>query len=147
MILAAAAQDATAPEIAHSALTDLCQTYWPPLYGFVRSRGHSVRDAQDLTQRFFGTVFRQLADEFAAQGKGELFQTLKPFVRSGVELLPSYDQLAPRLGMPPATVRSHVNRMRARYRALIRAELRRTVETEAQADEELHELLRVLTSR
>ena len=98
-------------------------------------------------EALLGTVFRQLADEFSAQGKGELFQTLKPFVRSGVEPLPSYNQLAPRLGIPPATVRSHVNRLRTRYRALVRAELRRTVETEAQVDEELHELLRVLTSR
>ena len=35
--------------------------------------------------------------------------------------------------------------LRARYRDVLRAEVRRTVDTEAEADEELHELLRVLT--
>src|SRR5438094_6240441 len=41
------------PEIAQAALTELCQTYWAPLYSFVRSRGYTVHDAQDLTQGFF----------------------------------------------------------------------------------------------
>ena len=53
--------------------------------------------------------------------------------------------LAVRLGMPESTLRSHVTRLRARYREALHAEVRRTVETEAQAQEELHELLRVLT--
>jgi len=26
------------PEVAQAALAELCQTYWPPLYSFVRSR-------------------------------------------------------------------------------------------------------------
>jgi RNA polymerase sigma-70 factor (ECF subfamily) len=41
------------PQEAHAALTQLCQTYWPPLYSFVRSRGYSTHDAQDVTQSFF----------------------------------------------------------------------------------------------
>src|SRR5262245_41268642 len=43
-------------EIAGAALAKLCQVYWAPLYGFVRSRGHTVHDAQDLTQSFFAYV-------------------------------------------------------------------------------------------
>jgi RNA polymerase sigma factor (sigma-70 family) len=39
--------------IAHRALTKLCQTYWFPLYAFVRRRGFSAPDAEDLTQEFF----------------------------------------------------------------------------------------------
>jgi len=38
------------------ALETLCRTYWYPLYAFVRSRGHSVADAQDLTQEFFARL-------------------------------------------------------------------------------------------
>ena len=38
---------------ARDALASLCQTYWYPLYAFVRRKGHSPADAQDLTQEFF----------------------------------------------------------------------------------------------
>jgi RNA polymerase sigma-70 factor (ECF subfamily) len=31
----------------------LCQTYWYPLYVFVRRKGHTHEDASDLTQAFF----------------------------------------------------------------------------------------------
>ena len=34
------------------ALETLCCAYWYPLYAFVRHRGHSPADAQDLTQSF-----------------------------------------------------------------------------------------------
>ena len=36
-----------------AALAGLCDAYWQPLYGYVRRRGYSVEDAQDLTQEFF----------------------------------------------------------------------------------------------
>ena len=38
---------------AREALQRLCQTYWYPLYAYVRRQGHSPEDAQDLTQEFF----------------------------------------------------------------------------------------------
>jgi len=41
---------------ADSALETLCKVYWYPLYAFVRSRGHSPADAQDLTQGFFAQL-------------------------------------------------------------------------------------------
>ncbi len=40
------------PEAAQQALTTFCQSYWPPLYTFLRRRGHPSSDAQDLTQGF-----------------------------------------------------------------------------------------------
>src|SRR5258708_39499650 len=36
-----------------AALSDLCKLYWYPLYAFIRRRGCSAEDAQDLTQGFF----------------------------------------------------------------------------------------------
>ncbi|MHC5172962.1 MAG: RNA polymerase sigma factor [Planctomycetota bacterium] len=38
------------------ALEELCRAYWYPLYAFVRSRGYSADDAQDLTQAFFARI-------------------------------------------------------------------------------------------
>ena len=41
---------------AQAALEKLCRAYWYPLYAYVRRRGHSVEDAQDLTQEFFARL-------------------------------------------------------------------------------------------
>ena len=41
---------------AAEALARLCQVYWYPLYSYVRRRGHSPEDAQDLTQEFFARL-------------------------------------------------------------------------------------------
>lgn len=38
------------------ALDQLCATYWPPLYGYLRRQGHSPADAEDLTQAFFARL-------------------------------------------------------------------------------------------
>ena len=35
------------------AFAELCRLYWYPLYGFIRHRGYSSEDAQDLAQGFF----------------------------------------------------------------------------------------------
>lgn len=51
-----------------SALEELCRTYWYPLYAFVRRKGHSPHDAQDLTQAFFA---RFLEKNYAAQANRE----------------------------------------------------------------------------
>jgi RNA polymerase sigma-70 factor (ECF subfamily) len=38
---------------ARQALERLCATYWPPLYAYVRMRGHATTEAEDLVQGFF----------------------------------------------------------------------------------------------
>ena len=57
-LVAAAARDSSDPHL-REALEDLCQAYWPPLYAFLRRRGHSPEDAQDLTQGFFARVLER----------------------------------------------------------------------------------------
>jgi RNA polymerase sigma factor (sigma-70 family) len=44
---------------AQAALTQLCQAYWYPLYSFVRRRGYSPHDAEDLTQAFFAQLLEK----------------------------------------------------------------------------------------
>jgi RNA polymerase sigma factor (sigma-70 family) len=230
-VVLAAGRTQAEPDVAGAALAELCQTYWAPLYGFVRSRGYTVHDAQDLTQSFFayllehkvyarvdrekgrfrsfllasiknfladaadrertlkrggGQDFLPLHEEQAGEaeslfqthsstsnedrlfdrswaealiaaglerlsanykdeGKEQLFNELRIFVAGDADPLPTYAQLANRLEITESTLRSHVTRLRARYREALRAQVRRTVNTETQVDEELHELLHVLT--
>ena len=56
VVLAAACSDTTE---AQSALEYLCQTYWYPLYAYVRRRGYSPEDAKDLTQSFFARLLHR----------------------------------------------------------------------------------------
>jgi RNA polymerase sigma factor (sigma-70 family) len=90
------------------------------------------------------TALGRLAAAYKAEGKENLFETFQTFLIVGAEPLPSYSELAARLAVAESTIRRHVTRLRARYREMLRAEVRRTVDTEAEVDEELRELLRVL---
>src|ERR1044071_2173839 len=58
-----AAGQSSSPE-SHAALEQLCCLYWYPLYAYVRRRGYSPEDAQDLTQSFFERLLERdlLAD-------------------------------------------------------------------------------------
>ncbi len=56
---------------ARVALSELCQAYWHPLYAYVRSRGFSAADAQDLTQAFFMRLFEKQSLQVADRGRGK----------------------------------------------------------------------------
>ncbi len=66
-MLAAARSDTTH---AHDALAKLCQTYWHPLYAYVRRRGASPEDAEDLTQGFFARLLAHNAVASVSPDKG-----------------------------------------------------------------------------
>ena len=55
-LVGAAKLDEASQTRAREALEELCRAYWYPLYAFVRSRGYSAVDAQDLTQAFFARI-------------------------------------------------------------------------------------------
>ena len=225
-----AAQSQT-PEAAQAALASFCQSYWPPLYSFLRRRGHPSADAQDLVQAFFAHVFEyktlarasqekgrlrtfllaslqnflanehdraqalkrgggrqivsmderlfaaeaavvaagdldetgrfdkhwaaallsqtweRLHGEMAREGRGPLMDELRPFVVGGPAIAPpSQEEAAARLGMPISTFRNHLLRLRRRFREALREEVGRTVADDAQIDEEMQYLFRVLLS-
>jgi len=64
-----ATADPDSPQ-AGAALEQLCQTYWYPLYVYVRRRGYSPEDAQDLTQEFFAVFLRNQKFGLADRGRG-----------------------------------------------------------------------------
>ena len=222
------------PERTQELLAQLCEDYWPPLYRFLRCRGYSRYDAQDLTQGFFVYLLEKEAYKLTRPDKGQfrtfllhllrrylngahlhqnrrkrggdyvmvliddhhvdavekdvheallvdapmdeqrafdcdwaaalvkramtalqadyargqktrIFETLRPFLRGGVGL-PTQEQAATRLGVPLETLRSHIFRLRARYRMLLRAEVARTVATEQEVESELRYSCRVLVT-
>lgn len=53
VVMKAAQQDAPG---AAAALERLCETYWYPLYAFIRRRGNNHHEAEDLTQGFFACL-------------------------------------------------------------------------------------------
>jgi len=212
---------------AEDALAKLCETYWPPIYSFIRRRGYSPADAQDLTQSFFAFFLRtkayarvdrlhgkfrsfllvsvkhflsdnwdreravkrggdfqfvsidpqtaealhyaasagdstaeclfdmrwaktlttgaldSLREQLRNEGTLELFEQLRNFLTGG-SVLPSYDDISAQTGLPRATVKTHVHRLRQRYREIVRSEIARTVSAPHEIDEELRYLCNVL---
>jgi len=56
---------------AAEALETVCRAYWFPLYAHVRRRGHSVEDAQDLTQAFFARLLSRERVSLADPARGQ----------------------------------------------------------------------------
>lgn len=71
---------------AQEALARLCQTYWYPLYAYVRRRGHSAHDAQDLTQAFFAKLLERESLVSASPERGKfrsfILTAMKHFLSS-----------------------------------------------------------------
>ena len=68
------AGDANSPQVT-AALEKLCQTYWLPLYSYIRRQGYGPQDAQDLAQGFFARLLRMnsLASVGPQKGKFRTF--------------------------------------------------------------------------
>lgn len=69
---------------AGEALGELCRIYWPPLYRYLRGRGHNPDQAQDLTQGFFVRLLErgsiQAADPNRGRFRAFLLTALKRYV-------------------------------------------------------------------
>jgi DNA-directed RNA polymerase specialized sigma24 family protein len=78
------AGDSATSAQALSALSELCQIYWRPLYVFLRNKGYGREDAQDLTQGFFAHLIENRGYARADPEKGRfralLLAALKNFI-------------------------------------------------------------------
>lgn len=52
------------------ALGKLCEAYWLPVYAFVRRKGHSREEAEDLSQAFFARLLEHRSLEDARRERG-----------------------------------------------------------------------------
>jgi RNA polymerase sigma-70 factor (ECF subfamily) len=66
------------------ALDKLCRTYWYPIYVFVRRKGYTSHEAEDLTQEFFARLIHGRDLEMVRREKGRfrsyLLVSLKHFL-------------------------------------------------------------------
>jgi RNA polymerase sigma-70 factor (ECF subfamily) len=85
----------------------------------------------------------RLQFEYAAAGKGRLYEVLHPFL-SGAETTRTYGEAAAQLGMPENSVKSAIHRLRRCYGQLIHEHIGCTVETPAQIEDEIRYLLSVV---
>lgn len=69
-----------------NALSHLCQTYWYPVYGFIRRQGRDHDSAADLTQSFFARLleknFIRGADRSEGKFRWFLLATLRNFLKN-----------------------------------------------------------------
>jgi RNA polymerase sigma-70 factor (ECF subfamily) len=83
-LVGAAKPDEVSQTRAREALEELCRAYWYPLYAFVRSRGYSAVDAQDLTQAFFARIIETSgfasADRKSGRFRSYLLGAMKHFM-------------------------------------------------------------------
>ena len=69
-----AAGDQACPDF-EQALKALCETYWYPVYAYVRRRGFRIHDAEELTQEFFTRLLEKnyVRDADRKRGKFRTF--------------------------------------------------------------------------
>jgi RNA polymerase sigma-70 factor (ECF subfamily) len=84
-----------------------------------------------------------LRADFEAAGQGALFQAIKGCLSSAADHA-AYGGIGERLGLSADAVAMAVMRLRREYRALVRAEVARTVATPAEIDDEMRYLVELL---
>ena len=74
------ARDKNSPDF-HAARERLCRSYWPPLYHYLRREGHSLHDAQDLTQEFLSRFLDRDGLDHLKDQRGKFRSFLLTFLK------------------------------------------------------------------
>jgi DNA-directed RNA polymerase specialized sigma24 family protein len=110
-----------------------------------QSQDAALQFESDWAAAVLEAAIAQLEADYAASGRSDIFDGLRPFLGAGGEI-PNQAELAARLGMSHAALRQSLLRLRDRFRATLRAQIADTLRepTEAAIDEELRALRAVL---
>ena len=92
-----------------------------------------------------GLVSRDELDALQADPP-EWLRELRPFIDGAGAAPLNQQEVATRLGVPVATLRTWLSRLRHRYRETLRAEVASTVSDLASVDQELHYLHQLLAA-
>jgi RNA polymerase sigma-70 factor (ECF subfamily) len=90
-------------------------------------------------------ALRRLRVECESKGRRRVYEVLNGYLTSERGEI-SYQNLSVRLGLPEPSVKSLLHQFRARYRALLREEVAKTVETEAEVKDEIRYLCATLST-
>jgi len=88
-------------------------------------------------------VLRRLRDEYACDGKENLFEQLKPTLTETSRTV-AYAEIATWLGTTEGAVKVAVHRLRQRYREVLRAEIADTVASPGEVEDEIRNLFAAL---
>ena len=95
-------------------------------------------------QRWAATVLEivraRLGEEYAGQGRADLFTALVPCLTRSDDVLP-YGELMTRLGLKTSALKMAVHRLRKRFGELLRAEIAQTVATPDEIEDEVRQLI------
>jgi len=84
-----------------AALGTLCELYWYPLYAYLRRRGQTAEDAQDLTQGFFARLLEKQALNVVDPSRGRFRSFLLASLDHYVSNQRDRDQAQKRGGSTP----------------------------------------------
>ena len=102
--------------------------------------GYDLTWASSIVQR----AWQDLREAFAVEGKAQWLEELKPFLAGGTTTPPNQEEIAVGIGIPVATLRTWISRLRRRYRDVLRAAVASTVSDPADVEDELRYLYRIL---
>jgi RNA polymerase sigma factor (sigma-70 family) len=116
---------------------------------------YGLEPAHDLTpERLFerrwalnllDQSLEQLGREFSGSGHERLYERLKPALLGAAEALP-YAQIGRELGMTEGAVKKAAQRLRLRYRTILRERIAATVDTPQDVDDEVRALFAALST-
>jgi RNA polymerase sigma-70 factor (ECF subfamily) len=90
-------------------------------------------------------AIERLKQEYSAQGKGNIFETLRPFLDlSGAAQALSYEVVSERLKVSSAGVKTLIHRFRKRYSEILREAVAQTVTDPSEIDDEIRSLCEAL---